>query len=222
MVRVLVVGLAGAVVVAGSGGANADSGRVSSPQVPQSYADTCRLVSSWCQVTPTPGGVPDSLRRPLHLPTVAPGGQCPSTSGQSISNDSFGGIALGQGLVQPLVGTRSWKVAERGVLVFPRPRDRPSLKVWRSVKTLWFAEPAYQGPLLIRGRQLDGPHETVFGEGPTVKNPQLGPGPTLNGTNGWREWPGGTWLRRAGCYAWQVDGTDFSHVIVFKAVFARR
>jgi hypothetical protein len=179
-------------------------------------------VSTWCQLSPTPGGVPDALKRPLHLPSVSPGQSCPTTSGQSISNDSFGGIALGDGPVQPLVGSRWWKLNERGVLVFARPRRRDPLKSWRSLKTLWFAQPGYQGPVLIRGRQLDGPHETVFGEGPTVIDPQLGPGPTLNGTNGWREWPGGTWLHRPGCYAWQIDGTDFNHVIVFKAVFAKR
>jgi hypothetical protein len=47
----------------------------------------------------------------------------------------------------------------------------------------------------------------------------MGSGPTLNGRDGWRQWPGGTWLRTPGCYAWQIDGTDFSDVIVFEADF---
>src|SRR5207245_3446782 len=111
-------------------------------------------------------------------------------------------------------------LAEGGVITFQPGRGKYR-KRWRSVKTLWFSISGYQGPVLIRGRQLDGPHVTVFGEGvPAVIDPQFGPGPTLNGRDGWREWPGGTWLRHPGCYAWQIDGTGFSHVIVFKAVFS--
>jgi hypothetical protein len=191
------------------------------PRASQSYADTCRLVSSWCQVTPTPGGIPDTLRRPLHLPTVSPAEPCPATSGQPFSNDQFGGIAIGEGPVQPVVGGTPVASAERGVIAFHRGY-RPYRKRWHSLKTLWFSQPSYQGPVFIRGRQLDGPHQTVFGEAPRLLDPQLGPGPTSNGTGGWREWPGATWLRHPGCYAWQIDGTDFSNVTVFKAVFAKR
>ena len=67
------------------------------------------------------------------------------------------------------------------------------------VKTLWFSMPQYQRPVLIRGRQLDGPHKIVMGEGPDLVDPQLGPGATLNGLDGWREWPGGTLVRTPGC-----------------------
>ena len=51
---------------------------------------------------------------------------------------------------------------------------------------------------------------------------QFGPGATLNGTNGWREWPGVTSLRSPGCYAFEIDGVGFSEVVVFKAVFPAR
>ena len=58
-----------------------------------------------------------------------------------------------------------------------------------------------------------------MGEGPQLVDPQLGPGPPLNNKDGWREWPGGTSLHVPGCYGWQIDGTDFSYVIVFRATF---
>ena len=182
--------------------------------VPRSYAETCALSSDWCETPRSPGGIPAGLRRPLALPSVAPGGSCPTTSGQPFANGQFAGIALGEGPVQPLaIGEPP---ARQGVLVFwPYYVQRR----WYGVKMLWFARPDYQGPVFIRGRQLDGPHKTVFGGGPVLVDPQVGPGATANGTDGWREWPGGTWLRTPGCYAWQIDGTDFSHVIVFKAVF---
>jgi hypothetical protein len=37
------------------------------------------------------------------------------------------------------------------------------------------------------------------------------------GGTGWQNLPSFTRLRAAGCYAWQVDGTSFSRVIVFRA-----
>lgn len=178
---------------------------------PQTYSDTCRLVSAWCELEPSTRAIPAELRRPLAFPTVLPGSYCPATAaGTQVSNGFFGGFALGEGPVQPIVtGHR--------VQVF-RPRGG---RGWYGLKTLWFARPEYQGPVLIRGRQLDGPHEVVFGEGPSLIDPQLGYGSPLNSKDGWRTWPGATWLRTPGCYAWQIDGTDFSTVIVFEALFAR-
>jgi hypothetical protein len=182
---------------------------------PQSYAQTCQLVSSWCTLDPASGSLPDALRRPLVLPDAA----CPATGGQHFENGQFGGIVLGHGPVQPLLAPATnadRSQAQQGVLVF-RPTTRPG---WYAIKTLWFASPDYQGPVYIRGRQLDGTHTPAFGESPALVDPQLGPGATLNGTGGWRTWPGATWLRSPGCYAWQIDGTDFTEVIVFRAIFA--
>jgi len=34
---------------------------------------------------------------------------------------------------------------------------------------------------------------------------------------GWREWPSYTYVPAVGCFAYQVDGTSFSEVIVFEA-----
>jgi hypothetical protein len=181
---------------------------------PQTYADTCRLMSTWCEIQPTPGGIPDSLRRPLTLPAVLPGGECPVTTTRTyVDNGQFVGVALGEGPVQPIVA--GWQPLPPGNFVFSAVGSRG----WYSAKTLWFARPEYRGPVFIRGRQLDGSRIIALGESPRLMDAQLGPGDTINGMNGWREWPGGTYLRTPGCYGWQVDGTDFSHVIVFKAVF---
>jgi hypothetical protein len=182
---------------------------------PQSYAETCRLVGSWCELEPSPGGLPPGLRRPLSLPAIGLGGTCPTTKGQRFDGQ-FGGVALGEGPVQPLIAGGGART-EQGVIVF-RPYAARR-RGWYRAKTLWFARPDYGGPVLIRGRQLDGTRAVILGEAPSLVDPQMGPGATLNGREGWREWPGGTWLRTPGCYAWQIDGTDFSQVIVFQAVF---
>jgi hypothetical protein len=124
---------------------------------------------------------------------------------------------LGEPPLQPLIaGGGPVGSVRDGVIRFSRSYQGHG---WYAVKTLWFARPSYQGPAFIRGLQLDGPHNIVFGEAPSLTNPVLPPGPTVNGMNGWREWPGGTWLRAPGCYGWQIDGWNFSHVVVFKAEF---
>ncbi|HEX3873332.1 MAG TPA: hypothetical protein VHW26_04230 [Solirubrobacteraceae bacterium] len=69
---------------------------------------------------------------------------------------------------------------------------------WGAQKVLWAAAPRYAGPVLIR--QLLAAGATSSGE-----------------PAGWREWPSYTRLRAGGCYAYQVDGTTFSTVIVFRA-----
>ncbi len=180
---------------------------------PTSYAQTCTLYGG-CQAVP--GHVPRALRRPLHLPKLGPGGACPTSTGSEIDNNQFGGVALGHGSVRPLID-RAGDI-KHGIIPFSREKNG-----WWVVKIDWFAYPRYQGPVFIRGRRLDGAGKVAFGGetpdgAPELFDPQLPPVPTANGTGGWREWLGGTWLRSLGCYAWQIDGTKFSTIIVFKAI----
>jgi hypothetical protein len=88
---------------------------------------------------------------------------------------------------------------------------------WLAFKTLWFSLPSYDGPFIVRARRLDGSGRVRFGETPSAPEIVVR-GPTVNQSHGYREVPGGTWLKAPGCYAWQVDGQGFSHVIVFEAV----
>lgn len=169
----------------------------------------------WCHVAS--GRLPDWVES-LQLPELNQGGRCPTTHGRRYANRQFGGIVLGSGPVRPLIAPNRKSdagAATRGILRFRRSPERPGL---HSVKTLWFAEPRYRGPVLIRGRQLDGSHKVRFGEVPSLVDPFLPAGPTMNGANGFREWPGATWLVAPGCYAWQIDGRGFSYMIVFEAV----
>ena len=126
---------------------------------------------------------------------------------------------MGPGPVLPLLAVArpaDAGPAKQGMLRFRRNPDHPR---WFSLKTLWFSFPSYQGPALIRGRRLDGSGPVGIGEGPSTADPEFQAGPTVNGGDGFREWPGATWLRAPGCYAWQVDGLGFSHVIAFTAQF---
>jgi hypothetical protein len=89
---------------------------------------------------------------------------------------------------------------------------------WYYVKVLWVADPRYAGPALIRGRQIDGSDELRFewGSEPAAELWFT----ELNGTtdDGWRDQPSYTRVRAPGCYAYQVDGLDFTEVIVFEAI----
>jgi hypothetical protein len=69
-----------------------------------------------------------------------------------VSNVLLGGRALGTGHVRPIVGGR---IVAGGVSFRFDP-----LIGWYSVKTLWFSDPTYQGPAMVRGARLDGAVES--------------------------------------------------------------
>lgn len=179
--------------------------------VPANFEQACRLESQVC-IEGT-GKIPSELLRPLHLPTLEPGQPCPTTSGQRVVTAAFGGIALGSGLVRPLI-------AADGDTAHGVARLDPPTGEWYGFKTLWFSDPSYQGPWIVRGAGLGHPGFVAFGEQPSVSELVIPPGDTVNERDGWREAPGGTWVSGPGCYAWQVDGLGFSAVIVFKAVIS--
>jgi hypothetical protein len=134
------------------------------------------------------GAVPASLRRALRLPAAPPGG-CPVTSGTGPVKPAGSPTPLP---VSPFVGS-----------------------VWQGGRVTWTVSGGYTGPVLIRGRQLGGPHAVGFGEGHTPYDELQLLGPAMGAPRG--QWPSFTRVRSPGCYAYQVDGTSFSEVIVFRA-----
>ncbi|MDQ6806340.1 MAG: hypothetical protein M3065_15565, partial [Actinomycetota bacterium] len=87
-------------------------------------------------------------------------------------------------------------------------------------RATWVAAPSYTGPVLIRGGRVGGAGVVGFGEGhvPVDELQLLSASSSSSGEpSGAREWPSFTRVRSAGCYAYQVDGTNFSEVIVFQA-----
>lgn len=180
--------------------------------VPSTYRQACASEGSVC-LTTAGGRVPAVLDRTLHLPALRPGQHCPASPGARVDNYNFRGVALGGGPVRVLVAATG--DLRHGVADLTNPTSSPP---WLGLKTLWFSVPAYQGPFVIRAKRLGRPGPVALGEAPTVAPLVVPPGPTLNGTGGWREAPGGLWVRAPGCYAWQVDGLTFSEIIVVRAV----
>lgn len=149
--------------------------------------------------------MPASLRRPLELPTGGSGGSC-AVSGAT-SAVSYVGPAVGPG---PVYAAQPTPFAVTSFID----------SVWDGGNVTWVAAPGYSGPVLIRGGEVGGSGSVGFGEGhvPEDELQLLVPSTQSSGEPaGAREWPSFTRVRSAGCYAYQVDGTNFTELIVFQA-----
>jgi hypothetical protein len=153
------------------------------------------------------------LHRLLHLPRWKPGQPCPRTTGRHANEFSpYGtGYALGSGPVYPII-TASGVDQTSPNQPIPYALAHP-IGGWASFKTFWITSSTYSGPTLIRGQRLDGRPLLGFDN---VLSRELRI-PAHKGWNqGWRDWPSTTYVRRRGCYGYQVDGLTFSRVIVIQ------
>jgi hypothetical protein len=116
----------------------------------------------------------------------------------------------------------------------PRALDffSPPERGWRSATILVVSRPSYRGPVLVRGRCLDGPGRIRFDRylprpfalrlpsGPWDE----GPPPVLvwdravHPEPGWRAAVAEILVRQGGCHGLQIDGVSFSYEIVFFAI----
>ena len=122
---------------------------------------------------------------------------------------------LGRGVARP-VGI------SRGILSYVPPRaDNPYAgSAWGGNKVLWAVAPSVTTSVLVRGRRLDGADVVRFGSEINPDEELLLPAPTPGGhrlPSGWRDFPGATRIKRAGCYAYEIDTPSESNVIVFQA-----
>ena len=153
------------------------------------------------------------LRRPLRIPTLPAGSDCPATPARSSVDGRFPQYLFGPGPAYPTLDGSSERAA---IGLTWSATDSPYLG-WAGTKVLW-AVPRYVGAVLIRGRQLDGPNEVGFDVGPRwtrsvhAKIELVGPEHDLH--------PAATFVREPGCYAYQVDTFRSSYLIVFEAEFA--
>jgi hypothetical protein len=119
---------------------------------------------------------------------------------------------------------------------FPPEEGSPiAASRWRANETLWVSEPSYQGPVLVRGRSVDGRVRLGFGRARTPAWELRLPAGRWDERHGHvRAWdarirPPIGWRVTAAltrvdesepagdCYFFQVDGEDFSETIVFAA-----
>jgi hypothetical protein len=152
---------------------------------------------------------PFAFRHPLHLPKLARGAACPvSTPDAAVDFSAYGvGTGLGAGPAYPIFGS--------GATLRLAPAVNFESKLWGGQKVLWFVLPSYKGPVLIRGGRLDAKGDVRFEVG-NVPPKEL----FLPAYDGPRDRASYTRLKTPGCYAYQIDGTSFSTIVVFRAVRA--
>jgi hypothetical protein len=147
-----------------------------------------------------------TLRRPLHVPTLGRNRTCPvAHPATGVDFARFGvGRGIGPGPTYPI----GWADA---TIPIGWQRNDVDATLWGVQKVLWFVQPRYRGPVLVRGVGLDNPYRVRFERGRI-------PPAELRLPEGTRERPSYVRIRKPGCYAFQIDGLSFSRSIVFRAV----
>src|ERR1041385_2680531 len=104
------------------------------------------------------------LRRPLHLPAVAPGARCPVSHFGRVNFAKYSvAKGIGPGPAYPIGFTQPGSILQ--FVYPPAPQSEFAGRKWGGQKVLWFVAPGYRGPVLIRGRRLDGPEILRFERG---------------------------------------------------------
>ena len=173
------------------------------------YGFSCRdgvLVAMWRR-----------LARPIHIPLINAATQCPiSPASREINFHAYGvGSGIGDGPVYPAPFSAN---STQPLNSFTVPSD------WHSGKHAILILPRYRGPVLIRGRQLDGSGVIRFASNEIPGAPRLpNPGPALRIPAFRTKSVTHTFffLDPPGCFAYQIDGTTFSKVVVFEVRIAR-
>lgn len=151
------------------------------------------------------------VARPLRLPTIASSSTCP-VSEQKVEAPRVA-IAIGDGPALVVLGM-SEPPPKPGSIVHYEGEGVARFDGLFGTKALWVVND-YDGVVLLRGGQLDGPGEMRFqqSEGDPIESSLQFP----PGSDEWRYFPSAIFLGRAGCYGVQVDAIDFTQMIVFQA-----
>lgn len=152
-----------------------------------------------------------ALRRAWAHPTIPPGTGCPVATEVQQPDPGLG----------PLLGTGPARPAGLGtgaVLEYESPTVAGSWidRTWAGQKVLWAVEPTLTGPVLVRGRRIDGPGELAF-EDPAQPELLLNTSSYEGQDGGWRDIPSFTRLKSPGCYVYQIDTVAGTWSIVFTA-----
>jgi hypothetical protein len=148
-----------------------------------------------CVASPQPIAQPSASAatssQALKLPVLQPGSTCPVSAQQDFANppgNKLPGYGFGPGPVF-LTGQTQW---------------------FSGVYAGFLVLPAYSGKVVVRGHQLDGTNGMPFGGQSGDGNITIAPG----SPGQWRH-SDAVVSGAPGCYGLQVDGENFSEIIVF-------
>ena len=146
---------------------------------------------------------------PLRLPSVAPGGACPLAQASPWPDSSEANRVLGDGPAHPVAD-----YFRDGAELQLRDEDREPDGTY--IKKVRWVVADYAGPLLVRAGRIDGPGSASVKFSYTGMARDGGYYTELTHTSS--DLPATTTVSGPGCYAYQVDGTTFSTMVVFSAV----
>jgi hypothetical protein len=188
--------LALVMLVAGCAAPPASSGTASIPTTTDRVAPPLADEATWAKLA----------AHPLRLPPATAGAPCPVTPAVSINS-----------FVGPLAGTGPVYVTGNRIYYSPAPDGSIFGKV------AWIAQPSYKGPALIRGARIDAAEEVRFERGGAPRPSELRfeydtSVRSAGSEEGWRFLPSLVLISGRGCYAFQIDGLDWSTTVVMDAV----
>jgi hypothetical protein len=86
-----------------------------------------------------------------------------------------------------------------------------------SAKTAWVSKPDYSGPILARGRRLEGDGQLQFHfDSRGIRDLQLAPLSRVD-VSQWSFWPTSLLVPGPGCYGIQIDTMRGTDVVIFEA-----
>jgi hypothetical protein len=156
----------------------------------------------------------DDLHRPLHLPRLAPGQRCPTSPSHAAPWGTAGQQTLNGRGPAYLIG-----VGAPGGTISIAGSARDSLG-WYGQKTPWAIKRSYEGPILVRGARIGRRGQVRFahGYGDHLRELQWDAGADQGSPPdpNFRFLASATLFRAPGCYAFQIDGSTFSKIIVVR------
>lgn len=178
--------------------------------------------SALCGRACDPARVVQQIRRPLHLPTVAPGAACPVSARRNFPGGAgFSGPfpAIGTGPLYAAGLTPAGKL--------PVTTDGAGRL---TAKVIWVFSKGYGGPILLRGDRINGPGRLRFehylgaanypGSGPATRPHRqvlyVRGGLHASASYALESEPDVLYVDGPGCYAVQADGVGFSQLLVFR------
>ena len=154
-------------------------------------------------------------QRPLHLPSISTDAPCPVTSRNLIEPVPPARLAADYGIGDSPIYPVAYYFDDKTTLHFKS--DLANSEGFYSAKVRWVGDPGYEGPALVRGGRIDKPGELRL-QGGDQQSSRSQTDMALTAYPGWNDWPASTLVRNAGCYAYQVDGINFTKIIIFAAV----
>ncbi len=164
-------------------------------------------------VTPPSPSAADALRRPLHLPKLKRGARCPLSPSRMWAPET-GQRLNGRGPVYLIGVGRADPATINMIFSFPDEQG------WYAGKTPWWISREYEGALLVRGGRIDRRGGVRFARGYGEHLRELyweaGADQSLVPEPEYRFLASSTLVRARGCYAFQIDGSSFSRIVVVR------